>query len=480
MRIAVGGYHLEASTYNPQLSRAEDFRILRGKELLDAPAFAFLREFPAQFLPTFFARAVPGAPMARQTYEDFKSEFLQRLGDCGTIDGLYLCMHGGSFVEGMEDAEGDFIAAARDLVGPGCPISVSYDLHGNLSQRIVDCIDLFTAYRTAPHIDTEETLRRAVSMLVRAIETGVTPKLCWAPIPVVLQGERTVTTAEPARSLYGRLGPIQAANPDIWDAALMVGFVWADEPRVTAAALMTGTDRAAMEREAANLAKGYWDAREQFAFGSRTGSVEDCVRWAMESSTGPVFLSDSGDNVTAGGAGDRVDLLRALLDAKAEGVIVAGIMDRQATEGAYLAGVNATFHVILGYSLVPTGLEAVEADARVIALFDTASRDEREAVLDIGGISVVVTARRKPFITLADFVRLGLDPNEARIIVVKLGYLFPELAPLANPAIMALSHGIVDQFPERLPRSRTRVPTFPFQRDFSYAPEVFWSKRSTD
>ena len=92
-------------------------------------------------------------------------------------------MHGAVYVEGMEDAEGDWISATRELVGPDCPISVSYDLHGNVSQRIIDAIDMFSTYRTAPHIDVEETMRRSVSMLVNSLQSGIRPGVVWAPIP---------------------------------------------------------------------------------------------------------------------------------------------------------------------------------------------------------------------------------------------------------------------------------------------------------
>ena len=113
MRIAFGGFHIESSTYNPVLSRTEDFTVYRGEALLDAPAFRFLADYEATFLPTLHARAVPGGPIARETYEGFKREFLERLAVLGPIDGLYLALHGAAFVEGMEDAEGDFVTAAR-------------------------------------------------------------------------------------------------------------------------------------------------------------------------------------------------------------------------------------------------------------------------------------------------------------------------------------------------------------------------------
>jgi len=50
-------------------------------------------------------------------------------------------MHGAMYVEGMEDAEGDWISAARALVGDDCTVSASYDLHGNVTQRIIDALD---------------------------------------------------------------------------------------------------------------------------------------------------------------------------------------------------------------------------------------------------------------------------------------------------------------------------------------------------
>ncbi|MGN6244457.1 MAG: M81 family metallopeptidase, partial [Motilibacteraceae bacterium] len=89
---------------------------------------------------------------------------------------------------------------------------------------------MYSTYRTAPHIDVEETMRRAVKMLMESLKTGVKPILLWAPIPVVLPGERTSTVDEPAKSLYDRLPGIDAID-GVWDASLMVGYVWADEPR---------------------------------------------------------------------------------------------------------------------------------------------------------------------------------------------------------------------------------------------------------
>ena len=187
------------------------------------------------------------------------------------LDGVYLAMHGAVFVEGMEDAEADWLKATRDVVGPDCLIAVSYDLHGNLSQEIIDQIDIFSTYRTAPHIDVFETQCRSVDMLFRALETGVRPHVTWAPVPVVLPGERTSTEDEPARSLYAKLPGIDGSEA-IWDASLQVGYVWADEPRTTAAAVMTGTDAAALDAGGGTAGAGLLERPRRLRFRHRDGN----------------------------------------------------------------------------------------------------------------------------------------------------------------------------------------------------------------
>ena len=168
-------------------------------------------------------------------------------------------MHGAMNVSGMDDAEGDWIGAAREVVGPDCLVVASYDLHGNLTERIIDALDGMSAFRTAPHIDVLETKQRACTLTAETRLKAVTrPQLVWVPVPVVLPGEMTSTDDEPARSLYGSLLQIDALD-GVLDASLLVGYVWADEPRAGASVVMTGTDAAVLEREAARLATRYWE-----------------------------------------------------------------------------------------------------------------------------------------------------------------------------------------------------------------------------
>ncbi|MBS1167365.1 MAG: hypothetical protein H6R00_3390 [Proteobacteria bacterium] len=474
-RIAVGGIHIECSTYSPALTRSEDFRVLRGGELLAADAFSFLKADDALHLPLLHARAVPGGPVARDTYQAMKAEFLDRLKAAQPLDGLYLAMHGAMNVEGMDDAEGDWIAAARAVVGPDCLIATSYDLHGNVSQTIVDQIDIFAGYRTAPHIDVRETMVRAWSMLLKALRTGETPGVAWAPVPVLLPGERTSTEDEPAKSLYAAL-PDFDCRPGVWDANLMVGYVWADEPRATACAVVTGVDREAARLAAEAIADSYWRAREAFRFGSVTGPLPEMLDLAEQAQTSPVILADSGDNPTGGGVGDRADVLNALMARNFQGAILAGITDRPATEACLAAGVGADLELSVGGTLDPASPRVV-VRARVLRLDEGGAPAERQAVVAVGGITLVVAARRRPYHNIADFTRLGLDPRTARLVVVKSGYLSPELQPIANPNLMALTDGVINQDIEALGSERRAQPIYPFVKSFDYRAKATFSAR---
>ncbi len=475
MRIAVGGIHTECSTYSPVLMSVEDFRVLRDDDLLGADYFSFLHAEGIEHLPLLHARAVPGGPVSRPAYEAFKAEFLERLQAALPIDGLYLAMHGAINVEGMDDAEGDWISAARSVVGPDCPVAASYDLHGNVSQRIIDQLDIFAAYRTAPHIDVRETMVRAWSMLVEALRTGQRPGVAWAKVPVLLPGECTSTEDEPAKSIYLWL-PSYDEKPGVLDANLMIGYVWADEPRATACAVVTGTDRQAASQAAEEIARRYWDARERFGFGPVTGPLEDMLDIAEAASTSPVILADSADNPTGGGVGDRADVLNALIARKWQGALLAGITDRPAVDACFAAGEGAELVLRIGGSLDPASTPA-DVTATVVRLEDAGTPAERQAVVRVGGIEIVLAARRRPYHNIEDFRRLGLDPKAVRLLVVKSGYLSPELAPIANPNLMALTDGVVNQDIANLSSHRRSRPVFPFDRDFDFSPKASLSSR---
>ncbi len=476
-RIALGGIGIESSTYSRIRARMVDFRVLTGDALTNSERFTFLKKYPVPFLPTVVAAATPGGPVDRATYDTIKADFLKRLKALLPLDGLFLPMHGAMFVDGMEDAEGDWMESARRVVGPDCLLSASYDLHGNVSRRVIDNIDMFSAFRTAPHIDREETMQRSCAMLLHCIEKRIRPTLVWAPIPVLMPGERSSTTWEPGQRLWAQL-PKLNKEPGILDVSLLVGYVWADEPRSSASAVITGTAVAAEKKIAVSLAQQYWDARKDFQFGTETGTIDYCIERAMKATTHPAILADSGDNPTGGGTSDRAEVLEELLRYKAQNTVFAGITDQPATDKCYAAGVGVTLPLSIGGTLDPVGSRPVKANAKVVFLVPTKDPLEREAVVQIEGVTVVLSAKRRPYHDIADFTRLGLKPATYKIIVVKSGYLSPELAPLANPSLMALSDGSINQDIVHLPANKHRIPSYPFAADLTFTPKAIVSARS--
>ncbi len=478
-RIAFGGIGIECSTYSHIRAHIQDFTILRGADVDNSARFKFLKQrYPSvTFQPTLVASAVPGGPVAMGAYQQIKAEFLQKLKTLLPLDGLYLPMHGAMFVDGMQDAEADWYESARKVVGPDCLMSASYDLHGNISKRIIDSLDMLSAFRTAPHIDREATMARACDMLVHCIQEKVRPKLVWATVPVLMPGERSSTEWDPGKRLWAQL-PDLNRTPGILDVSMLVGYVWADEPRSGASVVVTGTDLSAEEKIATNLAQQYWDARKQFDFGTETCSLDECVRKAMASPTSPVVLADSGDNPTGGGNSDQATVLDALLKAGAKGVVLGGITDRPAVEACYKAGVGATIPLSVGATLDPLASKPVKVQATVKALLQSVAPERREAAVQIQGVTLILSAYRRPYHEIVDFTKLGVDPKAAKIVVVKSGYLEPQIKAIANPNLMALTGGAINQDIVHLPANKYRPPTYPFVQNLQYQPKVYVSARS--
>jgi len=79
-------------------------------------------------------------------------------------------------------------------------------------------------------------------------------------------------------------------------------------------------------------------------------------------------------------------------------------------------------------------------------------------VIKRGNVQVIVTEQRNAFHYERQFTDLGLNPREADILVVKIGYLVPELYEIRADWVMALTPGGVDQDLTRLPYQRISRP----------------------
>jgi microcystin degradation protein MlrC len=482
LRVGIGGIHIESSTFTLRLSTDDDFDVRRGADLLARYSFIDQEaEWGGQvdWVPLMHARAVPGGPVAPVTYDRLKDELLGHLREAGPLDGVFLDIHGAMFVPGREDIEADLATAVREVVGGQCLLSAATDLHGNVSETLVRQLDLVTAHRLAPHEDAWLTRERAARVLVECLRRGVRPVKAWVRVPILLPGEKTSTRQEPARSLYASLVDVERV-PGILDAAIWVGYAWADEPRSCAAVVVTGDDEEVVLAQAGQLAERYWAVRDEFGFVGPTGTAEEAIATAVAggptadgaASQRPFVISDSGDNPTAGGAGDVPYLLERLLADHdvaqlPGGVIYASIVDPDAVRACVRAGgVGAEVDLRVGGRLDPSHGAPARLAGQVQALVDDPAGGQ-VAVVASGAVQVILTSRRKPYHLMEDFARLGLDPHRADVVVVKIGYLEPELQELAQGWIIALTPGGVDQDLLRLGHRRLVRPLHPFDPDMS-------------
>lgn len=472
-RIGIGGIAIESSTFSPLLSRIDDFRILRGGEIpASYPYFehgTFEGRDDVTWAGTLVARAIPGGEVELPAYEEMKRELLDRIDAAMPLDGFFFDIHGAMSVVGMDDAEGDLITAIRRMVGPECVISAGMDLHGNVSEVLVGAVDIFTAYREAPHIDAMETKARAVRNLLMLLDEGVRPYRAWVRIPVVLPGERTSTFWEPGKTVYGRLRESDAAE-GVLDASLWVGYVWADQPRAGATTVVTGTNPHVIANEAHTIARRYWDARKAFNFGVPAGGADWTIDAALALGQKSVIISDSGDNPTAGGAGDIPLMVERLLARPelASGqrtAIVAAVPNAAAVAVAKDAGEGAGVTVTIGGVNDPLNGTPLDISGTVYSVLEDDAVGGDIVVIRSGGVHVIVPTRRTPYHHMHQFERLGLHPKDHDITVVKIGYLEPELRDVASAAFLALTPGAVNQDIQQLPFKRLQRPIFPLDPD---------------
>jgi len=478
--IAIAGLGIESSTFSPARTGAPAFHPQRGTDVLTRYPFLAPGEplrAAADWHGALVGKALPGGTVTASAYAELSGELIERLGKLGPLDGLWFDIHGAMTVEGLDDAEAELLARIRETVGPDVIVSTSMDLHGNVSRALVHLTDLITCYRMAPHEDAMETKERAARNLVDQLAGGAPrPVKAWIPVPVLLAGEQTSTRIEPAKSVYAAVEEVEAAE-GVTDAAIWVGYAWADEPRNRAAVVVTGPDEAAVTAGAERLARGFWDARRDFAFVAPTGTLDDCLDEALASTARPYFISDTGDNPTAGGAGDVTWGLQQVLarpefkDPSGPTVLYASLPGPAAVDTAVEAGVGATVTVTAGAEADDRHSGPLTLTGEVHAIRH-GDRDARtEVVLRVGSVRVILTALRKPYHHEHDFTDLELDPRTADVVIVKIGYLEPELFALAADWKMALTPGGVDQNLTRLGHHRIHRPMFPFDPEMP-APDL--------
>jgi microcystin degradation protein MlrC len=436
----------------------------------------------ATLVPSVAASASPAGRVTRDIYEHVKQRLLADLKSAGRLDGVLLDLHGAMVPEGIDDGEGDVIAAVREAVGPAVPIAVTLDFHGNLGRDMIAKADLLHGYKTYPHVDMAERGAEATERLAQVIGGRLRPTAAWRKPPLMPPLGRQGTARGPMRRLYD-LADEMEKDPKVISISLFAGFPYADIPDAGLGIyVVTDDDRALAERLAAQLERVAWEQRHEFIHAALP--VKEAVARALAAEGRPIVLADMADNTGGGAAGDGTEILRELLAVGARSTTVACLWDAAAVAACIEAGVGARVTLDIGGKVddrhgAPvsvTGTVRTLSDGRFVhrgpMMHGLPGRLGPTAVLDVNDIRVILISYRWQTLDPEMIRFVGIDPLLEKILVVKSTIHYrAAFEPIAKEIIEVDAPGLSSSNLSRFPYRRIRRPIFPLDPDLVYEPE---------
>lgn len=442
MRIALGGISHETSTFARTPTTLRDFETgigqYRGPDVLtqlrntNSCTGGFLdgaARHGFEPLPLLWTFAYPGGLIPSADYSTLKSEFLDRLRQCGPVDGVLLDLHGAMVVEDIDDGDGDLIAAVRREVGPGVPIVVTFDLHGNHTQQRLDAATAIIGFDTYPHIDMAERGREAADLIVRVIKGEVRPVMALRRLPLFWSAACQVTAHPPIDEAF-RLVHEAETRPGILSVTLATGFPWADVPHMGASVMVVAdADVQLARRTADEIGDWVWQRRERWYRQPLTAPA--ALDLGEREGRYPIMLADMADNTGGGAPGDSTEVLRLFLDRKLRDALLLYLVDPESVQQVHAAGVGQRLRLRLGGKSDPVQGPPVEVEFDVVALSDGRFTYDGPMYAgrtgDLGpsawlrheGVNVVAVSGRMQPLDQAFARSLGIDCARMRYIAVK-------------------------------------------------------------
>lgn len=477
MKVFVAHFHAECNEHVAHVATLEDFVLLGGKECIDA--MHIRRVFDAhgiEIIPSIFAAVNPTGMIAREAYDFIADRIISDLHEhLDEIDAIYLQLHGASGVLGLDCVSGehDLLPRIRAVVGKHMPIALALDPHGNVTAELASCVNILRCFRESPHIDTHETWRIVAEKLCNLMEDRRPMHPIVRKLPIVVEGERSVSANEPMCSI-NRLLDEAETDPRVFSGSYHVGYLRHDDDKLGAAVVVvpnTPADVAYCTEVAEKVARYAWDHREQFTFGGNYGDPADAVARAVAFEGKTAVITDSGDNCGAGSSGAATVMVRELMAADLHGkkVLVAGVHDRGACDLLARASVgeHVTFMLGTGENEVS---EPVEISGVLSVVGEAAMGSRKSAgacfivTVDGTALDVLVMPKNVQYGHMEQFHTAGVDFHDYDIVVVKMGYLDTYLIPETAYHIMALTGGPTDQVYEKIPIRRMFRPMWPFDQ----------------
>jgi microcystin degradation protein MlrC len=450
-RIALMGFSIECNKFAPVATKAHFLArtYLEGDDIVreargttptmlpETPGFIASMDAAGAWNPVGIAMAMtePNGPVDHAFFAELLEAIRTRLTAALPVDGVYICAHGAAVTTEDDDPEGTLFAMVRGIVGPDVPIVATFDLHANVSDRMVQSIDAFIGYRTNPHLDMRERGEEAAAAM-REMLAGVRTERVLIRLPIVAPTVTLLTAAGPYADMI-RFGQTKL-GPEIMNVSVMGGFAYADTAKNGMAIIVTArrddrrNDNAAMA-VASEIAEFAWSQRERFY--PRLTALDDAVAKAAavsrDRNAASLIFADVADNPGGGARGNTMYLLKALADAKVKEALVGVIYDPPLAAEAHKYGLHYRFDATFNRAEDSEFSEEWTAPARVAALTDGDCVGRRGiykglslhlgpcVALAVGGVIVVVISHRVQCADPIFFEMMGLDIAAARVVVVK-------------------------------------------------------------
>ena len=452
-RVALLGMALEANAFAP-ISTEADFRArgyLEGETILDearAPTSTiamemtgFVRGMDAtgawQPVPVVLASCEPGGPVDHEFFVRTVDTMVERLRAAAPLDAIYVANHGAMTSTGASDADGAMLLRLREAVGEAVVMVMTLDLHANLSHEMVNSCNVIIGYLTNPHVDMLERGEEA-ALTTRLALAGARPRVAFSRLPLTPASVSLLTAEAP----YGRLMDLAQRRKHehggaILNASVFGGFVFSDTPENGLALVVTARDDIVIaQRLADELAAHAWSERALYrkALTDLDEAVALAVAVGQDASREAVIFSDAGDNPGGGGRGNTTELLGALLEAGACGVLYGSFFDPDLARETHQHGEGARFEAVFNRAGETQSSRTLSAPARVVALGNGQVVGRRGiyagrelalgpvcalALGEAESIVVVVISARLQTADPMFFEQLSLDVSAARTVCVK-------------------------------------------------------------
>jgi microcystin degradation protein MlrC len=499
-RVGIIALLHESNTFLDEPTTLDHFRsnlLAEGPEALDAfrgsqhEVGGFLQILEQQpdveVVGIFGARAMPYGTITAECWLELMQRLETALKAALPLDGLLVAPHGATVAENAPDADGDWLARVRSIVGTAMPITGTLDLHANVSPYMVQQCQALFGYRTNPHLDQRARGEEAAVTLLRTLNGEISPSMALVQLPLCVNIERQATSDEHGVRLWNEAERLQTQQ-GMLNISCLYGFPYSDVAEMGATVIAVSEQSAEMAREAAAaMASFWWNHRGEFA--GQLISVEDAIQQAMEererNPDRPVGLLEMGDNVGGGSPGDGTWITHGWLK-RGQGPLLTVIADAAAVEAAEKVGQGHVVKLSVGGRIDPQRHgPPIEDTFRVISLSDGKFSEPetrhggysrfdqgRTAVLQsTSGVTIIATTRRVAPMSLHQVLSQGLNPSHFAAIVIK-GVHAPvaAYAPVCSTLIRVNTPGATTADLSLLTFHHRRHPMQPFEELSTWHP----------